>query len=148
MTNTPTPTTLEAYFCENCSYLEITTDPIELATKNQVSCPHCGHEALVLLDKEQYSQNFNPDAFDYPQNLLLKTFFENANDRENLFYLFSQEQPLLACSEQIKNLTIVISFKFLVYPTLRSVCKVTDSEGITQTSEAPIFLLIDVLENI
>ncbi len=126
---------------------EITTDPLDIAPGVEVYCPHCQQDALILLDKEEYSQNFNPDAFNYPQNLLLKTFFENVEDRAKLFTLFAVEQPLLACSEQIKDLTIVISFKFVIYPTLRAFCKVTDSEGITQISNSSILPLVEILES-
>ena len=141
-----TPTTLEAYYCEDCSYVEITTEPIDLAPGVDVNCPHCEDGSLVLLDKEQYKVNFNPDLFPYPQNLLLKTFFENVDDRVQLFTLFAKEQPLLACSEQIQDLTIVLSFKFVLYPDLIAICSVTDSEEIKQVSTSSISPLIDIFE--
>lgn len=90
MVNTaPTPTTLEAYYCENCHGLIATTDLAKVINSPDLICPFCNEDSLVLLPKEDYQDNFNPDAFPFEQGVILKTFFENADNLQQLLTVFS-----------------------------------------------------------
>lgn len=91
---TPTPTTLDAYYCENCHGIIASTDLWQIIDSDHYRCPFCDQESLVLLPKEDYQNNFNPESFPYAQAVILKTFFENADNLAELLAVFSR-LPLL-----------------------------------------------------
>ncbi len=86
---TPTPTTLEIYYCENCHGIIASTDLSKLDLESEYTCPFCNEDSLVLLPKEIYQVSFNPDVFPFNQGILLQTFFSYADNLVALLGVFS-----------------------------------------------------------
>ncbi len=94
MTLTPTPSDLHAYYCENCHGIVVTNNTVKVDEKYHLNCPFCSDNSLVLLDNDLYQNNFDDNAFPYPQNLLLEHFFSNLNNQIILFSMFGQNNPI------------------------------------------------------
>ncbi|MGK7956047.1 MAG: hypothetical protein AB4063_12480 [Crocosphaera sp.] len=105
---TNSPTNLDIYYCENCHGIVASTDLEQLNPQLITACPFCSEDALVLLPKEDYQQNFNPNLFPSPQNIILKNFFDTADNALNLLNRFAVTDPMSLLREQFAELA---SFK-------------------------------------
>lgn len=142
MSQTPTPTTLNVYYCENCHYIQANNYESESESFSDNVCPSCGEQSLVLLDKEAYGNNFNMELFPYPQNLILKNFFENANDNVQLFSVFGQEHPIKFLVDNLAGVEDIYQFSIKIQNDLQSLTElIFPDESITKIEGSLILLL-------
>ncbi|MGB5592543.1 MAG: hypothetical protein WBM32_03330 [Crocosphaera sp.] len=147
MTPNPIPTNLKAYFCENCHTLFITNETIEINENNSLTCFHCNQDTFVLLDNQLYSQNFNPEAFPFPQSFLLQRFFENSENINSLFTELSQITPIGAWVGDFESLDDITTFQILITPDLQvtATCNLVDNTY--SQIKGPIGYIVPLIES-
>ncbi len=113
-----TATILNIYYCENCKSIVATTDLSRAIHGESLDCPFCFTDSLVLLPKEDYQQNFDLNLFPYPQNIILKRFFDYADNTLQLLTQFSSLGVLSLLGPQISVIPQLIHYHILIQHNL------------------------------
>ncbi len=125
---TNNPTNLEIYYCEECQGIVASTDLNKVTDDDPSVCPFCSQDSLVKLPKEDYQENFNPDLFPTPQNIILEKFFQTADNTFELLNTFAQTDSMILLQEQFFNLSSFLNVHLLVNPEIELLLKIEIDE--------------------
>ncbi len=133
-----TPTNLDVYYCENCQGIVATTDFSRISKTSDHQCPFCLEDSLVLLAKEDYENQFNPDLFPYPQNIILWNFFNYSENTVELLGRFSNLGVLSFLPRQLQIMTEIPVTHLFMKPDLMVSAELETSENFVIRLESKV----------